>query len=386
MIVVNGKPMEWADVDPMRLSPPAAVLAESQADAVSAVKRHLDDRTEMLIIAATRADPGLRDEFAASGFHLGPAGHRTGGEPGRIWIVTSGSTGRPKRIAHTLASLSTVRSEQPARVWLCPYSPGTYAWWQLITLSLTQPGQDLVMVDDDGWDAAVEHGVTAVSGTPTFWRQALFRSGDVLRGLDLAQITLGGEPVDQAILDRLRDAFPKARISWIYASSEVGAAITVHDGRAGFPVAWLDRDRPGHPTLSVEDGQLVISSPHRGAGVDMRSPTGDRVTIAGDRVQIVGRIGIDEINVGGVKVSASAVRDVLQSHPAVAWARVTGRRAPIVGQVVAAEVVTDGSIDGSIDGTELLRWARLRLADSAVPRRLRIIDEIPIKETGKSDV
>jgi acyl-CoA synthetase (AMP-forming)/AMP-acid ligase II len=382
VIVVDGRPTSWADVKPMHLSPPAAVLASGQADAVAAVKRHVQDRTEMLIISAARADQQLRDDLVADGFHLGPDGSSDGGEPGRIWIATSGSTGRPKRIAHTLASLTTVSTEQPPRVWLCPYSPGTYAWWQLVTLSLSQPGQDLVMVDEDGWDVAVEHGVTAISGTPTFWRQALFRSADTLRRLDLEQITLGGEPVDQAILDRLTDAFPKARISWIYASSEVGAAITVHDARAGFPVQWLDKQLPGRPTLGVEDGELIVSSPHRGADVPVRTRTGDRVTIVDGRVQIVGRAGADEINVGGTKVSASSVREVLQSHPAVQWARVTGRRAPIVGQVVAAEVVADGSIDGP----ELLRWARLTLPESAVPRHLRMLDEIPIKETGKSDV
>ena len=42
-------------------------------------------------------------------------------------------------------------------------------------------------------------------------------------------------------------------------------------------------------------------------------------------------IASDEINVGGAKASASAVRDVLQAHPAVAWASVRGRKAPIVG-------------------------------------------------------
>jgi acyl-coenzyme A synthetase/AMP-(fatty) acid ligase len=83
-----------------------------------------------------------------------------------------------------------------------------------------------------------------------------------------------------------------------------------------------------------------------------------------------------------VKVSASAVRDVLQSHPAVHWARVRGRRAPIVGQIVAAEVVTDGTVDEQ----ELRTWAGVRLGESAAPRSVRMLDEIPIKETLKSDV
>jgi acyl-CoA synthetase (AMP-forming)/AMP-acid ligase II len=385
-VVVGGRETTWAALTPARSRGPVVYVCHDQAEALAAVKGNLIDGTETMIMAESRVDPAFLDDLVADGFTIGPADGDGPGTDGRLWIATSGTTGRPKRIAHTLASLTTAAANQPARTWLCAYSPGTYAWWQLISLSLGQAGQDLVMVDPadlDSWPAvAAEFGVTAVSGTPTFWRQSLFRSTDVLSGLPFSQVTLGGEPVDQAILDRLRAVFPQARISWIYASSEVGAVVTVHDGRAGFPVAWLDQRRDGVPTLSVVDGELVVESTRRGAGVDARAATGDRVEIVGDRVLINGRLGADEINVGGVKVSAATVRDVLQAHPAVHWARVRGRRAPIVGQVVAAEVVTDGTVDAQ----ELLAWAGVRLGKSAVPRSIRLLDEIPIKETLKSDV
>ncbi|MBU9818304.1 AMP-binding protein, partial [Rahnella sp. BCC 1045] len=146
------------------------------------------------------------------------------------------------------------------------------------------PGQDVVFVEPsqlDEWpQQALAAGVTAASGTPTFWRQALWRNGDVLAQLKLEQITLGGEPVDQGILDRLREVFPDARISWIYASSEAGAAIAVHDGLAGFPETWLEREVAGRPRLSVEDGELLIASPKAAEGMDAVIHTGDHVEIA----------------------------------------------------------------------------------------------------------
>ncbi len=133
-------------------------------------------------------------------------------EEDRLWLLTSGSTGRPKRIGHTLASLTTVSGDLPARRWLCPYSPGTYAWWQVVTLGLGSPGQDVVVVDPaelDSWvQAAIEHGVTAASGTPTFWRQTIMSHGDDLAKVPLEQVSLGGEPVDQAVMDQLRTFFP----------------------------------------------------------------------------------------------------------------------------------------------------------------------------------
>ncbi len=406
-LVVDGRPTTWAELSasgPLAAAP-LAVLEDGHQAAFRAVARHADrqpDASELLIATAGRVDAELRAGLSADGFHLvTPAGvvepaETREPEAGRIWILTSGSTGRPKRVPHTLTSLTTVGGEQPPRVWLCPYSPGTYAWWQVVTLSLTVPGQGVVTIDQaqlDTWPAvAAEHGVTAVSGTPTFWRQTLLRSGDELAALPLAQVTLGGEPVDQAILDRLREVLPAARISWIYASSEVGAAIAVHDGRAGFPVAWLDRSgstdsehndaKQSRPTLSIDDDELVIVSPHAGAGFDGRVRTGDRVEIADDRVLITGRRDSDEINVGGSKVSAGMVRNTLLTHDAVRWVRVFGRNAPLVGRVVAAEIVTDGTVTEA----DLMKWAQTRLAEYAMPRRIRLLDEIPMKETLKSDV
>ncbi|MFJ9387469.1 AMP-binding protein [Nocardioides sp. NPDC101246] len=377
---------------------PTARVVEHSVDALPAVAA-LKDGGELLVVAAGRLDEALRAELRGAGFDLvagddiQAATSPRAAEDGRVWLLTSGSTGRPKRVGHTLESLSTVTGELAPRTWLCPYSPGTYAWWQVITLGLGVPGQDLVLVDpadlDDWVTPALEHGVTAVSGTPTFWRRTLMRHGAELQKLALEQVTLGGEPVDQAVLSQLGEAFPDARVSWIYASSEVGASIVVHDGRAGFPTQWLDLDVPGRPRLSVVDGELVITSPHHGtdaSGAEMAGAvrTGDAARIEDDRVLVTGRLDRDELNVGGSKVSAGAVRDLLQSHPAIAWAAVRGRKAPLVGTMVVADVVAGQ--DSGVTADDLTRWAAERLPEYAVPRRIKMLAEIPAKETLKSDV
>ena len=405
-IVVAGQTLTWRTLPKLPQIPsPAAVLVNSGVDALAAVRHHAVHGTELLVATSSRVDPAMREELGESGFAVVMASGddstvksaklKRVEESGRVWLLTSGSTGRPKRIGHTLESLTTVHGKQPERTWLCPYSPGTYAWWQVITISLTLADQHLVMIEPselETWPViAAEHGVTAASGTPTFWRQTLYRDTEAVAKVPLEQITLGGEPVDQAILDRLREVFPQARISWIYASSEVGASIVVHDGKAGFPKAWLDRDPESasdRPLLSVDGDELVITSPHHGAGLDGPVRTGDRVEIVGDngdRVLITGRLDSDEINVGGSKVSAGLVRNVLTAHPAVVWARVFARKAPIVGRMVAAEVVLDSEMGPTTDA-DLVRWCTSRLPDYGVPRRIRFLDEIPAKETLKSDV
>ncbi|MER7606557.1 AMP-binding protein [Nocardioides sp. NPDC127503] len=395
----TGRRATWGEVvqHAAPRSAPTAHVVEHSVDALPAVAG-LKDGGELLVVAAGRLDESLAEELRGAGFDLVTgddvqvATNSRPAEDGRVWLLTSGSTGRPKRVGHTLESLSTVTGVAP-HTWLCPYSPGTYAWWQVITLGLGVPGQDLVLVDpadlDDWVTPALEHGVTAVSGTPTFWRRTLMRHGAELQKLPLEQVTLGGEPVDQAVLSQLGEAFPDARVSWIYASSEVGASIVVHDGRAGFPEEWLDRDVPGRPRLAVADGELVITSPHHGtdaAGAEMAGAvrTGDAARIEDGRVLVTGRLDRDELNVGGSKVSAGAVRDLLQSHPAIAWAAVRGRKAPLVGTMVVADVVADHDSDVTTD--DLTRWAAERLPEYAVPRRIKMLAEIPAKETLKSDV
>jgi acyl-CoA synthetase (AMP-forming)/AMP-acid ligase II len=394
----------WADLAPVPAPDASAFFVVSHADALRVVWTHVKStRRESLIGSASRADASLVDELGRSGLavvhvdsgsvSISPTPVPRPAVPGRLWLLTSGSTGRPKRVAHTLESLTTVRGRQPARTWLCPYTPGAYAWWQIVTLALTIPGQDVVFVPPDhldSWaDLALDQGVTAASGTPTFWRQAMLRSGKALAQVPLAQVTLGGEPVDQAVLNQVAAAFPRARVSWIYASSEAGASIAVHDGLAGFPEDWLSQDSSAsgtggdRPLLSIDRDELVIASPHRGVGVEQFLHTGDRVEVREGRVHITGRLASDEINVGGTKVSAAEVRGVLLGHPGVAWASARGRRAPLVGTIVQAEVVLSNL---SVTENDLARYCAARLSDSAVPRQFRFLDSIPLTEGLKSHV
>lgn len=383
----------WNDIGAYPLDKVSAFLSDRQLPALSAVWAAVHHACELLVSSPGRIDEHSRRELRGEGFTIHADGEasidaleRRPAVPGRIWLTTSGTTGRPKRVAHDLASLTTVTSSQPSRTWLLPYSPGTYAWWQLVTLSLAHAEQHLVAVDPEGMDdwprLAMGAGVTAVSATPTFWRQALYRDPDSVTRLPLDQVTLGGEPVDQAILDQLTAAFPKARVSWIYASSEAGAAIAVHDGREGFPAGWLGRDTPDHPRLQVEGEELLIASPHHAEGYAGLIHTGDRAVVREGRVLIPGRLQSDEINVGGSKIAASRVKAVLLAHPSVAWCAVRGRRAPIVGTIVTADVVTRHETSDQA----LNQWCAQHLPDYAVPRRVRFLDEIPIKESLKSDV
>jgi acyl-coenzyme A synthetase/AMP-(fatty) acid ligase len=167
-------------------------------------------------------------------------------------------------------------------------------------------------------------------------------------------VRLSGEIADQAILDNLKAAYPAATVAHAFASTEAGVAFEVRDGEAGFPAALLQREgavelRIGAETLQIRSagtaerylGEAV--EPLRAA--DGFVDTGDRVEERAGRYYFKGRLG-GIINVGGLKVHPEEVEAVINAHPWVRMSLVHGRRNPITGSVVTAEVVVDQTSAG----------------------------------------
>src|SRR4029077_2918568 len=126
----------------------------------------------------------------------------------------------------------------------------------------------------DFFGAAERHGVTHISGTPTFWRSFLLVAPPASLS-ELRQITMGGEAVDQPTLDRLRAAFPNAHITHIYASTEAGVVFSVHDGEEGSPAEWLEDVVQG-VNLRVSDGMLEVKTSRGMLGYsDLATPLTD---------------------------------------------------------------------------------------------------------------
>lgn len=313
-------------------------------------------------------------------------------DQGRISVFTSGTTGTPKVIPHTADTLNTfARVRQPgANRWFLPYQIGSYAWYQLAFLSLFVAGQDLVPADLTDRMGSFEAGVlsgniTAISSTPTFWRQAFLSLGEeVLAKTSLRLISLGGEIVDQAILDKLRRLFPEASIRHIYASSEAGAAIVVSDGKAGFDAGLLDA---GAATVSlrIADGRLHVRSRYGSTGIGGDwIDTGDLVEQSEGRVLFRGRADNQMINVGGQKAYPASVESHLLSHPDVVWARVEARRAPIVGYLPSARVVMSVPMDHVQAERILTEFCAAHLAEYEVPRFWDFLQCVPEQPSLKS--
>jgi acyl-CoA synthetase (AMP-forming)/AMP-acid ligase II len=95
---------------------------------------------------------------------------------------------------------------------------------------------------------------------------------------------------------------------------------------------------------------------------------------------ITGRIK-EMINRGGEKISPREIDDVLIEHPAVAHAVAFAIPDDRLGEDVGAAVVP--VTGATVDPDELVRFAATRLADFKLPRRIIIVDRIPLGPTGK---
>lgn len=313
----------------------------------------------------------------------------------KIVLMTSGTTGLPKAASHSVERLlGLVPEERPTTAirWLLTYHPASFAGLQVIlTALLGQAPLAALSSPRVGalCDVARQFGPTSISGTPTFWRAFLMvLAGDEAK-VPLRHATLGGEAVDQAILDRIHAHFPAARISHIYASTEAGAVFAVKDGRAGFPSAWL-AGKPGSVGMRIVDGVLQLRSPRGMAGyvsghaspVDQAGwlDTGDLVRIDGERVYFDGRRD-DTINVGGQKVRPEEVEALILRIEGVLDVHVRGISNPITGQLVGAEIVAPGADEAQI--REKVKTACKDLPAYATPRIVRLVAELRTTHSGK---
>ena len=92
------------------------------------------------------------------------------------------------------------------------------------------------------------------------------------------------------------------------------------------------------------------------------------------------------MNVGGLKVHPEEVEAVINRHPAVRASRVKGRRNPITGMVVAAEVVLDPARPYAEEAqvrSEILADCDRSLERFKVPMSLRFVPELPMTSSGK---
>jgi len=327
------------------------------------------------------------DELAAAGSAA------TVAEPGSypVLILTTGTTGTPKGARHDWARLAgrvRVPADASAARWLLVHDLEQFAGIQVLLHVLAGGATLVAPATKQPREAMAEirrHRVTHVSATPTFWRLlAGSIDAETAAELPIVQVTLGGEAAPESLLGRLRDLFPEARISHVYAGTEFGTVVSVGDGHAGLPASVLERPEDADVHFRILDGELEVRSRVGMLGYHRQSDreegwqrTGDLVELRDGRIHFVGR-RTEIINVGGAKVHPLPIEELVASVEGVALAAAYGRASPITGQIVALDVVTAAGADpAAVEAA--IRAACETLPRPGRPRRIRFVDALEIR-------
>jgi amino acid adenylation domain-containing protein/thioester reductase-like protein len=295
------------------------------------------------------------------------------------------------------------------------------AIWQLLW-PLTN-GSQVIIPERDGIldlvrtiDVIARHGVTMTDFVPSIFNtlvEMLTTNPRLVRRLSsLRQILIGGEEVSPAAVHTLSGLLPGIRITNTYGPTEASIGslfheITAADSQAipiGLPIdntyaAIVNEQselvRPGEIGEIYIGGDCLgigyLGDPGKTASAFVPNPfpqipgtllyrTGDLGYQRDDGLfMFVGRAD-QQVKVGGVRIELSEVESVLAAHPAVRDAKVivhgAGAARTLVGFVVAR---TDATPEA------LSKHARDLLPCHSVPRRIVLLDHLPLTQNGKAD-
>jgi len=344
---------------------------------------------------------------------------RTAGSPDdddvALVLHTSGTTSRPKlvplRHRNLFASAGNIASTYglaPGDVALC-VMPLFHIHGLMASTMATFRSGGLVVVPPKFdpmtfWPTLHGHGATWYSAVPTMHQMLLMRNrGEQPPGADgLRFIRSSSSALSPETMAQLESRFG-APVVEAYGMTEASHQM------ASNPLPPASR-RPGTvgigtgvrlgvmtdagavlPQGSAASGEVVIQGPNVIDGYSNNAEanaasfvggwfrTGDQGTIDADGyLSLIGRLK-EMINRGGEKIAPREIDDVLMQHPAVGEAVAFGSPHPTWGEEVVAAVV----LKEPVAEKELIAFARERLADYKVPKKLYIVDKIPPTATGK---
>ena len=358
-----------------------------------------------------------------------PDGPR-GAAPGPIdehdcaWLIhTSGTTGRPKGVMLTHRSLvAAVLNSAIARplhdddVYLFPFPLFHVAAYNVVHAHLRRRPVVLVPRFDAATVLALveQEGVTCCSLAPTMLSMLLDHPDRTATSLDgLRQISYGAAAMPLDLLRRVLDELPHCGLAQGYGMTELSGnavflspedhrrAATVEPGllaaagRPGPLVALRIVDDDDREVAHGEAGEILVRGDQVCAGYwndpdatteSRLGPwlrTGDIGRLVDGVLHVVDRKK-DLIITGGENVASREVEDVVSLHPDVAAVAVVGVPDDRWGETVCAVVVPAAGVD-AFDPDGLVRWTDGRIAGFKRPRRVVVVDELPLNASGKVD-
>ena len=387
-----------------------AILSDYSFDAIALFLALLENRNVIVPLTTAVADElEMRLVLANVGWIARPGGaphlttHESNGEIAHpllarlraenragLVLFPCGSTGAPKAMLHDLDRLlETYREKRARNLTLMVFLMFDHIGGLNTLFTALATGATMVIPtarDPDEVCALIaRHAVVVLPTSPTFLNLILV--SEAWRRHDLSSlriITYGTEPMPEALLGRLRAAFPRVKFIQTFGTSETGISQTTSKSSDS---TLLRLDDPNIEHRIVE-GELWLRSRTQILGYlnyqmdsftdDGWFRTGDLVeTTADGFLRIVGRRK-ELINVGGEKVLPAEIEAVLLQMPEIKDCLVYGEPSAITGQVVCADVVLAPSANAGTIRKIVRSFCRERLAPYKVPVKVSVVTQTSV--------
>lgn len=299
----------------------------------------------------------------------------------RVTLFTSGTTGIPKKVSHDFKAITRfVKISEPNKKsnWGFAYNPTHIAGIQVFFQALLN-GNSIIRLfglnTDEIYNEIKKESITHVSATPTFYRLLLPCNKSFP---SVERITSGGEKFNEKTFKQLKEIFPNAKITNVYASTEAGTLFASQNDV--FSV------RPEYEYLiRINDNELIIHSSLMGSTdttIEEWYNTGDIIEIVSQKplkFRFVNRKS-EMINVGGYKVNPLEVEEAILSLSGIKNVRVHPKTNSVLGNIICCEVVATNK---EITESSIRTFLQTKIQEFKIPRIIRFVEELSTTRTGK---
>jgi long-chain acyl-CoA synthetase len=344
-----------------------------------------------------------------------PCGPRRFEEQSALYLTTSGSTGRPRLVPRShrnlIAGAQAVgealginRGQRFLSVIPFHHANG---FSNCLFLPLMYGATVVVMkrfLPTAVAETVAQQRIQVLIGSPVVYSLLSDGIADPLAFHGVRISVSSGAPLPSVLAQLWKDRFG-LRIRQLYGSSETGTisiereADPEEPGSMGRPLPSVEVRVLGvddAPLSANHVGEVAVRSPAMMAGYVGEQELNRQAFVGGFlRTGDLGRLTDDGllvfegrrkrlINAGGVKVDPVAVEEVLRTFPEVQECRVLPGRDAKDMEILKALIVMHPGCSASY--SEIMKHCRKYLAEYKIPRRIEIVDAIPVDLAGKSPV
>jgi long-chain acyl-CoA synthetase len=331
-------------------------------------------------------------------------------------VYTSGSTGKSKGVmlrhanivANTRSIVEYLQLTRDDRVMVV--LPFYYIYGKSLLNTHVAVGGSVVLDNRFAFPNVIletmkQTEVTGFAGVPSTFMIMLARSTvRKERFPSLRYLTQAGGPMAPAVQKDVVETFKPARLFVMYGATEAAARLSYLDpddlprkwGSIGKPIPNVDlfvADEEGREVPRGEVGELVARGSNFMEGYWQDPEETDRVMrhglyYTGDLgrmddegfLYVVGRTK-DMVKVGGERVSAKEIEEVILELREVQEVAVIGVEDAVLGEAIKAFVIASPG-DG-VESERVVSHCRKRLPPFKVPKFVEMVEELPRNESGK---